>query len=95
MIKIYINRPAETIDIINEAINTNLWKKNIDAIEHSRSLVLEKYQFFPFISSLIRQQPEYTQKRVNHLRALPYNYPPTMIEKLKRPLSLLKGLKSE
>ena len=63
IIKIDINKPAEAIDIINEAINTDMWGKNIDAIEHSRSLVLEKYQFFPFVSSLISQQPHYAQKQ--------------------------------
>ena len=94
MIKVDINKPAEAVQIINNAIKTNAWEKNFAAIEQARQSVLEKYQFFPFISSLIIQQPKYTQKQENELTALPYSYPGSAIEKLKRPLTIMKGLRS-
>lgn len=92
MIKIDIENPQEALQIIDEAIKTNAWKQNIEAIAEARNLVLEKHQFFPFVSSLINQQPIYTEKKENCLPALPYGYPTPLIEKLRRPLSIIKGI---
>ena len=91
MVKIDIGNPQEALQIIEEAIKTNAWEKNIEAIAYARKLVLEKYQFFPFVSSLINQQPINLEKKVNRLSALPYDYPRSFIDKLRRPLSTLKG----
>ncbi len=38
-----------TIDIIQEKISERIWENNIDAIAYARQLILDKYQFFPFI----------------------------------------------
>jgi hypothetical protein len=43
-----------SIDIIKDSLAKNLWKKNIDAISFARQLILDKYQFFPFIENEIQ-----------------------------------------
>ena len=63
MIFIDPNNPAEAIKIISEAINTNLWKKNIEHIKEARELVLNKYQFFPSIAEKIKQSNLGNSKR--------------------------------
>jgi hypothetical protein len=52
-IKIDIHKPTEAIEIIKNALKNDLWKKNIGAITEARNLVLNKYQFFPFVKELI------------------------------------------
>jgi hypothetical protein len=42
-------------EIIEDAIFNKTWKKNLDAIATARELVLDQYQFFPFITRLIRE----------------------------------------
>lgn len=53
MILIDPNKPEEALDIIKQAVEENYWKKNFDALEEARNLVLEKYQFFPWVVKLI------------------------------------------
>lgn len=43
----------QAIEEIIEIVNGDLWAKNIDAIDYSRQLILNKYQFFPFITNEI------------------------------------------
>lgn len=38
---------------LRDILSSDLWQKNIDAIEYSRTLILQKYQLFPFLHSLI------------------------------------------
>ena len=54
MIRIDIDDPA-VLGRIRDAIESDLWVKNRDAIAHARELVLEKYQLFPYITDLIRK----------------------------------------
>jgi len=54
MIKIDLNNPEESLDIIKNAVENKLWDKNIDAIKHARELVLNKYQLFPMLSDFIK-----------------------------------------
>lgn len=56
MILVDINKPEEAIERIREAVANKAWERNLDAIEHSRNLILDKYQFFPFVSKLIREE---------------------------------------
>ena len=40
---------------IKEALADDLWLKRREALEHARNLVLDKYQFFPFVADHIRE----------------------------------------
>jgi len=40
---------------IREISESDLWIKNRDAIEHARNLVLNRHQFFPFVTEQIRE----------------------------------------
>lgn len=53
-IQIDISNPEESIDKIKEALQSELYKKNRDAIAYARELILDKYQFFPFIVNQIK-----------------------------------------
>lgn len=59
-IRIDIAQPKEAIEIIKETIQNNAYIKNRDAIAFARELVLEKYQFFPFIKEHIHNFREHT-----------------------------------
>ncbi|MCH2043087.1 MAG: glycosyltransferase family 10 [Saprospiraceae bacterium] len=48
-------KPKEALEIIKEALETNAWEKNLEAIEESRNLILNKYQFFPYFVDQIRK----------------------------------------
>lgn len=54
LIQIDINQPDGAIEIIREAIASNAWQRNLDAIAHARELLLNRYQFFPFMVRQIR-----------------------------------------
>lgn len=54
MIIVDLNKPQEAIEKIQEAIANKLWDKNIDAIKQARELVLNKYQLFPMLHGLIK-----------------------------------------
>lgn len=53
MIIIDPRKPEEAKKKIESAIKNNLWEKNIKYISEARDLVLNKYQFFPWVSELI------------------------------------------
>ena len=40
---------------IKEITESNLWKKNHEAVSFSRDLILNKYQFFPFMAGFIKK----------------------------------------
>lgn len=91
MIKIDINRPEEAVEIIQQAINDNQWEKNLDAIAHARTLILDKYQFFPYVTQMINNHaPEQQIKSARTLTALSYNYPLSTREKLTAPLRAIR-----
>lgn len=52
-IQIDINS-SSVFEDIQMAVESQLWEKNIDAISHARDLVLNHYQFFPFMASHIK-----------------------------------------
>lgn len=73
LVQIDITRPEEAHTIITEAIQTNRWQKNLDAIAYARQLVLEKHQIFPFISRLFQQNMQVSRPSLIHI---PANLPP-------------------
>ena len=54
MVRIDIEDP-DVLNTIRDTIHSDLQIRNREAIAHARQLVLEKYQFFPFICSQIRR----------------------------------------
>ena len=70
------NRKQETLDIINNAISNRLWEKRIDSIKEARDLILNKYQFFPFISNHIKNhQNKYRNSKIRSY-TIPSNIAP-------------------
>jgi hypothetical protein len=50
--------PADpnVVERVRQAVESDAWLRNRDAIAHARELVLREYQFFPFITREIRTQ---------------------------------------
>lgn len=63
LIKIDINNFQKSIEIIEEAIASELWEKNIDSIVFSRNKILNEYQFFPFIANEISKHNKLTSSK--------------------------------
>ncbi len=86
-ISIDIAKPKEAADIIKQAVNDRLWEKNLDAIEQSRNLILQKYQFFPYMAAKIREDLEQFRpkaKSLVKLKGLPYLYPTSYVDRAKQ-----------
>jgi hypothetical protein len=54
-IQIDINDPGAAVAKIREAISSDLWYRNLDAINEARKLVLNRHQLFPFCAREIRR----------------------------------------
>ena len=65
------SNPRRTLDKIKRSIDQGIWDKKIDAIREARELILNKYQFFPFIVNEINK----TFARTIHLRKRNYYIP--------------------
>ncbi|MFM7878444.1 MULTISPECIES: glycosyltransferase family 10 domain-containing protein [Microcystis] len=87
-----INKPQEAIEIIQEAIASQQWEKNLEAITHARELILNEYQFFPFFARQIQEinsprspATRIEFARINHID-LRYHIqnPAKLIQKLKK-----------
>ncbi|HET6224890.1 MAG TPA: glycosyltransferase family 10 [Bacteroidia bacterium] len=82
-LKIDIHKPQEAIEIIKQAIKDNAWEKNREAIQQARELVLDTYQFFPFVTDLIKKMncpPQYVHSKI---LADPY-VPKGLLGKIKK-----------
>lgn len=54
MILIDPNNPEKSLDVISEAISSDLYRERISYLQEARELILHKYQFFPHITNLIK-----------------------------------------
>jgi hypothetical protein len=70
-IRIDIHKPEEALRIIQNAINNNEWEKRLDAIKKSRELVLDTYNFFPYIANLMKQAFDPSEPRKS-ITLVPY-----------------------
>jgi hypothetical protein len=79
---------------IEEAITSNAWEASIDAIGKARSLVLEKYNLFPIILSLLDELPISTDKKVIVLRPRSYfvGHTRTVLRRVRRKLQFGLGI---
>lgn len=88
-ISIDIEKPNQALQIIQKAMSDKLWEKNIEAIEHSRNLILNRYQLFPYVSGMIKRN-EFAcgEKKLIRLNGLkkPTNrsFPEKLMRLLKR-----------
>ena len=53
-VQVDISNPTEAIRTIREVIKSDLCEKNRDAIAYARELILDKYQFFPFVVNQVK-----------------------------------------
>lgn len=79
---------------IEEAIASNAWEASIDAIAHARSLILEKYNLFPIIISLLEEFPISTGKKIIVLRPRSYfvGRTRTLLHRVRRKLQFGLGI---
>ena len=54
-VQIDISQP-DVVERIADALRSDRWLKNRDAIEYARQLVLDKYQLFPFLAAEIQER---------------------------------------
>lgn len=70
------NSPDEALKIIEETIANKEWEKRLDAIAEARDLVLNRYQFFPFVANMIKKDIALKEDKVEKLYQIPANpYP--------------------
>jgi glycosyltransferase involved in cell wall biosynthesis len=55
MILIDPDRPQYSLDKIRDAVSNDAWSANIEAICEARESILQRYQFFPWMSERIRK----------------------------------------
>lgn len=73
-IRIDINKPAEALAIMEAAIKNNEWEKRLDAICEARGKILNEYQFFPYVTKMIREEnASGTKEKISyHIPVNPY-----------------------
>lgn len=54
-IRIDINQPEKALTTIKNAMANKEWEKRLSAIEKARNLVLNEYQFFPYVAKMIKE----------------------------------------
>jgi hypothetical protein len=76
----------DAVKIVQETIKSDLWLRRRDAIAHARELVLERYQFFPFVTEQIRTfeqtSPSHPTPESITLRQLPWSMPEPISKRL-------------
>lgn len=55
-IRIDVHNHANAMATMQQAINNREWEKRLDAIEEARNLVLNRYQFFPYVAKMISEE---------------------------------------
>lgn len=50
-----IHDPEKALETIRQAMINSEWEKRIEAIDKARQLVLNQYQFFPYMAKLIKE----------------------------------------
>jgi Glycosyltransferase family 10 (fucosyltransferase) C-term len=55
-IRVDITRPQEALARIKEVMDHDDWEKRLPALKEARHLLLDKHQFFPYFSNLIRKE---------------------------------------
>jgi hypothetical protein len=88
MISIDIDSP-DSIAIIEETLHSDRWQRSQDAIAYARELILDRYQFFPFVAQQIREADAAPGAAVAEdipLPELPWLYPQPQAKVLQQTL---------
>ena len=95
MIWIDPNQPQKALQTINDAIDNNAWKKNLDAIKISRELILNKYQLFPLITNRLKQHPFSDKQTLINIPKIisPWEKEPGLLRKLEFKVRKILDLK--
>ena len=89
MVQIDINDP-DAVERIREAVASDRWRRNRDAIAHARELVLNSYQFFPFFARAIKAH-EIRQQQAPVPRTVTITNAPRPIDALEDRLRYVVG----
>ena len=85
-IRIDVNRPEEALQIIKRSIQNNEWDKRLNAIEKARNLILNEYQFFPYIAKMLKEDriknPSKSKKEYS-IPANPYPFSHKIMNQIK------------
>ncbi|MBI2617097.1 hypothetical protein HYW55_03135 [Candidatus Gottesmanbacteria bacterium] len=76
----------DCIEKLNKIIKSDIWKKNLKYVANARNLILEKYQFFPYMTTKIHQWENRNISKEKRTISLQkgYNLQNQLIGKLKR-----------
>jgi Glycosyltransferase family 10 (fucosyltransferase) C-term len=89
-IRIDINQPEEALEIITTTLTSDNWKARLPALVEARSLILERYQFFPQMQNLVERHYKILPKK--NLVLQPYRKRHSFVRKIRGCLSrLIRG----
>lgn len=86
IIQIDINKPDEAVATIQDVIASKQWEKRLDAIAYARELILDRWQFFPYLKTLIdnfEKSSNSSAPKTVRLRKT-YEREPNLIVKMKQ-----------
>ncbi len=72
-IQIDIENPKSAIETIRKTMDNGEWEKRLDAIAEARDLILNKYQFFPFMAQMISDHSKNNFVEERRLLKVPRN----------------------
>ena len=67
VVPIDIENPAVAAATIQKTVASNLWYSSRDALDHSRNLILHRYQIFPFLSAEIKKKDSHGWRATRQL----------------------------
>ena len=79
-IRIDITNPEASISCIRRVLAEDNWESRLDALSKARELILNKYQFFPHMSAVIKTHYRPASRRINTLK--PHGYRRNKIKQL-------------
>lgn len=77
MVELDPNHPKEALEIIKSTMAEREWEKRIDSIAEARDLVLNHYQFFPYIANMIKNEIDLKESKPYKKYHIPANPYPT------------------
>lgn len=72
-IAVDIADPKGALETIRTSIANREWEKRLAAIREARDLILNKYQFFPFVTDMIRKDQQSSQQKPLRKYVIPAN----------------------
>jgi len=72
-IRIDIHDPERALSTIRDAIKNNEWERRLGAIEKARNQILNEYQFFPYVTKMIKEHRATNLPMTKKERYIPYN----------------------